>query len=155
MHRAVMDAAPRADVVIMAAAVADYTVGDPAPQKQTKADGPLTLTLRRTPDILAELAALPSRGSGMPLLVGFAAETGDAVAKARAKRARKQIDVIVANDVSVAGAGFDGETNEVTIIGEGHEQHVPLRSKRRVAQVVLEQVEALLAARSHAAIPTS
>jgi phosphopantothenoylcysteine decarboxylase/phosphopantothenate--cysteine ligase len=155
MHRAVMGAAPRADVVIMAAAVADYTVGAPAPQKRAKADGPITLTLRRTTDILAELAELPSRRSGVPLLVGFAAETGDAVAKARAKRARKQIDVIVANDVSVAGAGFDAETNDVTIIGEGHEQHVPLQSKRRVAQVVLEQVEALLAARSHTALPTS
>jgi phosphopantothenoylcysteine decarboxylase/phosphopantothenate--cysteine ligase len=116
----------------------------------------MTLTLQRTPDILADLGRLPSRAtSGFPVLVGFAAETADAVAKAREKRRRKQIDLIVANDVSARGAGFDMATNEVTIIGEGHEQHVPLQSKQRVAQVILDQVEALLARGSRAALPAS
>ena len=87
----------------MAAAVADYTPGDPAARKVAKTDGPMTLTLWRTPDILADLARLPSRlSSGVPMLVGFAAETGDAEARAREKRARKGIDLIVANDVLAA-----------------------------------------------------
>jgi phosphopantothenoylcysteine decarboxylase/phosphopantothenate--cysteine ligase len=156
MHAAVMAAAERADVVIMAAAVADYAVADRAQQKVTKTDGPMTLMLQRTPDILADLARLPSRlASGWPVLIGFAAETGDAVAKARAKRTRKQIDLIVANDVSAPGAGFDVSTNEVTIIGETLEEHVPLQSKARVAHAVLDRVEALLVRGSRAAVTTS
>ena len=156
MHTAVLVAANRADVVIMAAAVADYMVADPALQKISKTDGPVTLVLQRTPDILADLARLPSRAaSGSPVLVGFAAETGDALAKGRAKRTRKQIDLIVANDVSAPGAGFDVPTNEVTIIGEADEQHVPMQDKHRVAQVILDRVEALLARGTRTVLPTS
>ena len=156
MHAAVLVAASRADVVIMAAAVADYTVADPAAQKISKSDGPVTLVLQRTPDILADLARLPSRAaSGLPVLVGFAAETGDALTKGRAKRTRKQIDLIVANDVSAPGAGFDVATNEVTIIGEGDEQHVPIQDKHQVAQVILDRVEALFAQGTRTILPTS
>jgi phosphopantothenoylcysteine decarboxylase/phosphopantothenate--cysteine ligase len=156
MHAAVMRAAARTDVVIMAAAVADYAPADVAPKKLAKAGMSITLTLQRTPDILSELAGLPSRlASGTPLLVGFAAETGDAVAKARAKRQRKQIDLIVANDVSAPGAGFDVSTNEVTIVGENREVHVPLQSKGQVARVILDHVEELLARRSQPAVPMS
>ena len=155
MHAAVMVAANRTDVVIMAAAVADYMVADPALQKISKTDGPVTLVLQRTPDILADLARLPSRAaSGSPVLVGFAAETGDALTKGRAKRTRKQIDLIVANDVSAPGAGFDVPTNEVTIIGEADEQHVPMQDKHRVAQVILDRVEALLAQGTRTVLPT-
>ena len=155
MHAAVLVAANRTDVVIMAAAVADYMVADPALQKISKTDGPVTLVLQRTPDILADLARLPSRAaSGSPVLVGFAAETGDALTKGRAKRTRKQIDLIVANDVSAPGAGFDVPTNEVTIIGEADEQHVPMQDKHRVAQVILDRVEALLAQGTRTALPT-
>jgi len=148
MHAAVTTAAGRADVVIMAAAVADYTPAAPADQKIAKSDAPLTLTLQRTPDVLAELARLPSRSSGRPLLVGFAAETGDAAAKAREKRLRKGIDLIVANDVSQPDAGFEVETNAVTIIGADGEQTLPVRSKDRVAAAVLDRVETLLRARA-------
>jgi len=156
MHAAVLVAANRADVVIMAAAVADYMVADPALQKISKTDGPVTLVLQRTPDILADLARLPSRAtSGSPVLVGFAAETGDALTKGRAKRTRKQIDLIVANDVSAPGAGFDVRTNEVTIIGEADEQHVPMQDKHGVAQVILDRVEALLARETRTVLPTS
>jgi phosphopantothenoylcysteine decarboxylase/phosphopantothenate--cysteine ligase len=156
MHSAVMTAAPGADVVIMAAAVADYTTSTRSGSKITKSDGPMTLVLERTPDILADLSRMPSRtASGSPILVGFAAETGDAVAKARAKRARKNVDLIVANDVSVPDAGFDVSTNEVTIVGEALDEHVPLQSKARVAHVVLDRVEALLARGSRAAVTTS
>jgi phosphopantothenoylcysteine decarboxylase/phosphopantothenate--cysteine ligase len=145
MHAAVLQAAAGADVVVMAAAVADYTPARPEPGKIAKTDAPLTLTLERTRDILGELATLPSRARGVPLLVGFAAETGQAVEKARDKRARKRIDVIVANDVSEPGVGFDVDTNAVTIIDSGGEQAVPLRSKAQVAAVILDRVEQLLA----------
>ena len=98
MHAAVLRAAATADVVIMAAAVADYTPADPASRKIAKADGPMTLTLQRTPDILADLARLPSRlSSGVPMLVGFAAETGNPEATAREKRSRKGVELMVAN----------------------------------------------------------
>jgi phosphopantothenoylcysteine decarboxylase/phosphopantothenate--cysteine ligase len=149
MHAAVMRTAPRADVAIMAAAVADYTPADPASGKIAKGDGPITLTLQRTRDILADLASLPSRGeAGRPLLVGFAAETGDAAAKARAKRARKQIDLIVANDVAQQGAGFDVPTNAVTLIDADGEQAVPLQSKDRIAAIILDRVEQHVVRRS-------
>jgi phosphopantothenoylcysteine decarboxylase/phosphopantothenate--cysteine ligase len=146
MHAAVVGSAADADVVVMAAAVADYTPADMASQKIAKSTAPLTLTLARTPDILADLGALRARlGSGRPVLVGFAAETDNVIAKARDKRARKQVDLIVANDVSQSDRGFDVETNAVTIIGED-EQHVPLQSKDRVAAVILDRVEELLRA---------
>jgi phosphopantothenoylcysteine decarboxylase/phosphopantothenate--cysteine ligase len=151
MHGAVMHAATDADVVVMAAAVADYAPVRAAAEKISKTDAPFTLTLERTRDILADLSALPSRGAaGRPVLVGFAAETGDAVAKARAKRARKHVDLMVANDVSQPDAGFDVETNAVTIIGEDEEQAVPVQSKPQVAVLILDRVERLLRARTTA-----
>src|SRR5689334_21250615 len=96
MHEQVMAAAAGADVVIMAAAVADYTPAAPAATKMAKSYGPLTITLARTPDSLADLGTLRARlGGGRPVLVGFAAETDDLLRKARDKRSRKQIDLIV------------------------------------------------------------
>ena len=151
MHAAVMQAAIRADVVVMAAAVADYTPAEPAAQKVAKTDGPLTLRLERTPDILADLGKMTSRATGVPLLVGFAAETSNGIEKARDKRTRKRIDLIVANDVSRADAGFDVPTNAVTIIGDDEEQDVPVQTKERVAAAILDRVERLI--RSRAASP--
>ena len=149
MHAAVMRDATRADLVIMAAAVADYTPAAPATEKVAKSDGPIVLSLERTSDILAELGRLPSRSAaGVPMLVGFAAETADAVARARDKRARKGIDLIVANDVSRGDAGFDVETNAVTLIDAESETAVPLQSKARVAAAILDRVEHLLRARA-------
>ena len=149
MHAAVARDATRADVVIMAAAVADYTPAAPSSQKVSKADAPITLTLERTPDILAELSRLPSRAStGVPMLVGFAAETADADARAREKRLRKGIDLIVANDVSRSDAGFDVETNAVTLIDAVAESAVPLQSKAGVAAAILDRVEHLLRTRA-------
>jgi phosphopantothenoylcysteine decarboxylase/phosphopantothenate--cysteine ligase len=142
MHAAVMRLGAGADVVVMAAAVADYTPATPAAAKIAKTDAPLTLTLERTRDILADLGQLPARReSGRPLLVGFAAETGDAVAKAREKRLRKQVDLIVANDITQDGAGFDVPTNAVTIVDDDGEQAVPLTSKERVAGIILDRIE--------------
>jgi phosphopantothenoylcysteine decarboxylase / phosphopantothenate---cysteine ligase len=151
MHTAVLQEAIRADVVVMAAAVADYTPADPADAKVAKTDGPLVLRLERTPDILADLGKMPSRATGVPLLVGFAAETDHVVTRARDKRARKAVDLIVANDVSRSDAGFDVGTNAVTIIGADEEQDVPVQSKSRVAAAILDRVERLI--RSRAASP--
>ena len=149
MHAAVMRAAVTADVVVMAAAVADYTPADPSSAKLAKTDDPIALTLRPTPDILADLARLSSRlSSGVPMLVGFAAETGDAEAKAREKRARKGIDLIVANDVSRLDAGFDVATNLVTLIDAECERALPLQSKEGVAVAILDRVEQLMRARA-------
>jgi phosphopantothenoylcysteine decarboxylase/phosphopantothenate--cysteine ligase len=150
MHQAVIRAAEHADVVIMAAAVADYTPVDVASEKITKTDAPLTLTLQRTPDILADLGRLSARRPTPLVLVGFAAETGDLLPKAREKRARKNVDLIVANDVTTSGAGFDVDTNVVTIIGSGQEQTLPLQSKARIAEAILDRVEQLLKSRAAA-----
>lgn len=153
MHEAVMRAAPGADAILMAAAVADYTPADPRAEKMAKEDGPLTLTLRRTRDILADLGSMRAGlGRSRPVLVGFAAETDDVRQKAREKRRRKQIDLIVANDVSQPDRGFDAPTNAVTIIGEDGEEDVSLRSKEEVAAIVLDRVERLLRARLPAGV---
>jgi phosphopantothenoylcysteine decarboxylase/phosphopantothenate--cysteine ligase len=149
MHAAVMARADAADVVIMAAAVADYTI-DPAAQKIAKADGPLILTLRRTRDILADVGALPSRAQGRPVLIGFAAETHDVVAHARGKLERKKADLIVANDVSRTDAGFDVDQNAVTLISATDVTEVPLQPKLGVARHILDRVEQLLPAASEA-----
>ncbi len=147
MHGAVMRVAPSADIVVMAAAVADYAPARRAGEKIAKTDAPMTLTLERTRDILADLGRLASRASaGTPPLVGFAAETGDAVAKAREKRSRKNVDLVVANDVTRPGAGFDAETNAVTIVSDSGAEEVPLQSKTGVAGVILDRVEQLLKA---------
>jgi len=155
MHEAVLRAAVTADVVIMAAAVADYTPTTPADHKVPKTTGPLTLTLQRTPDILADVSRLPSRrSSGRPMLVGFAAETGDPVARARDKRVQKDVELMVANDVSRPDAGFEVSTNAVTLIdGEG-ERVVPVQSKAKVAEAILDRVEQLLSERSSAVAHT-
>jgi phosphopantothenoylcysteine decarboxylase/phosphopantothenate--cysteine ligase len=149
MHEAVTTAAASADVIVMAAAVADYAPASTSAGKLAKTDGPLTLTLARTKDILADLGSMRAGlGSAGPVLVGFAAETDDVLRKAREKRARKGVDLIVANDVSRAGQGFDADDNAVTIIAEDGEQAVPVQSKSRVAAVILDRVEQLLRART-------
>jgi phosphopantothenoylcysteine decarboxylase/phosphopantothenate--cysteine ligase len=143
MHAAVMQAAAGADAIIMAAAVADYAPTTASPAKVAKADGPITLTLTRTRDILADLGA-GRAGCSRPVLVGFAAETDDVLHKARDKRARKRVDLIVANDVSQSDRGFDVETNADTIVGADGAETVPLQHKDRVAARILDRVEGLL-----------
>ena len=148
MHAAVMARAADQDGVIMAAAVADYTPMEKAPLKLEKADGPMAITLGRTKDILADLGRLPSRAAGRPVLVGFAAETHDVVAHARRKLQRKGVDLIVANDVSRPDAGFEGDTNAVTLVEADSEEEVPLQSKAAVASRILDRLERLLATRA-------
>ena len=149
MHRAVMERASASDVIVMAAAVADYTPADRAPHKMAKEGDTLTLVLKKTPDVLADLGS--RRTGDRPLLVGFAAETEDVVARAAAKRERKRVDLIVANDVSRSDAGFEVETNAVTIVGPDGAEPLPLQSKARVAAEVLDRVERLLTAKPAAA----
>jgi phosphopantothenoylcysteine decarboxylase/phosphopantothenate--cysteine ligase len=145
MHEAVMRVAEGMDLVVMSAAVADYTPARRAAGKIAKADAPLTLTLERTRDILGDLGALRgSKGASLPVLVGFAAETDDVLRKARDKRTRKRVDAIVANDVSQADRGFEVDTNAVTVVTADGEDVVPLQSKDRVAAVILDNAERLL-----------
>jgi len=156
MDRAVRDELPSADVVVMAAAVADFRPKSPSPQKLARLGGPDTLALEPTPDILA--AAVAARRPGQ-VVVGFAAETGDLEARARAKLERKGVDVLVANDVSVPGVGFDHDTNAVLILERtGHEPggvvaDVSLASKATVADAILDTVRAHLAPLPTAASP--
>jgi phosphopantothenoylcysteine decarboxylase / phosphopantothenate---cysteine ligase len=152
MHEAVLSRAAAHDVIIMAAAVADYTIAMPEPQKIAKRDGPLTLTLTRTRDILGDLGRLASRAEGRPILVGFAAETHDVHAHAREKLDRKGIDLMVANDVSQPGVGFDTATNAVSIIARDGIDQVPLQSKSAIASRILDRIEVLLTESRSAAL---
>jgi len=145
MHAAVLEHAAGAEVVIMAAAVADYAPAQQAEQKVAKGADTITLTLKKTPDILADLGSRRVASAGGPLLVGFAAETGQVVARATEKLRRKHADLIVANDVSRSDAGFDVETNAVTLITADGTDPLPLQSKARVAGEILNRVEQLLA----------
>jgi phosphopantothenoylcysteine decarboxylase/phosphopantothenate--cysteine ligase len=134
-----------ADVVIMAAAVADYRAAREAAGKIDKSTtASLTLELERTTDILRELAEL--RRS--QVLVGFAAEHGEnGLERARAKRARKGVDLLVHNDVSIDGIGFGADENAITIMGDGPDVSVPRTSKRECAERILDAVVGLRGAR--------
>jgi phosphopantothenoylcysteine decarboxylase/phosphopantothenate--cysteine ligase len=147
MRDAVIGRADDFDVAILAAAVADYAPAERAAQKMPKGDDTITLVLKKTPDILGELGTRRLSSGRGPLLVGFAAETTDLVARATAKREKKHADLMVANDVSRADAGFDVNTNAVTVIGPDGAQALPLQTKARVAEAILDRVEQLLAKR--------
>jgi phosphopantothenoylcysteine decarboxylase/phosphopantothenate--cysteine ligase len=144
MHAAVTARAQEADIVIMAAAVADYMPeGGGAPGKIEKTDGPMQLTLVRTPDILAELGAARA-GRGRPVLIGFAAETGDPVPRGRAKLTRKSADLIVANDVSREDTGFDSDFNAATLIGPDGDEPFAAGPKTALASRILDRAGQLL-----------
>jgi len=135
MHRAVLDRASEANIVVMSAAVADYRAAAAQPTKMKRGSEHITLELEPTADILAEL----SRGKGGRVLIGFAAETDRVSENARAKLARKGADVIVANDVTQEGAGFDTDTNIVTmLLRDGREISLPKMSKLDVAHRVFD-----------------
>ncbi len=140
MRDAVFKATAGADVLIMAAAVADYQPKSPTRQKIKKeaVGGDLTLELVRTPDILAEV-------KGNFLKVGFAAETENVVENARRKLESKKVDLFVANDVTAPDSGFAVDTNRVTIISrDGKPESLPLMSKREVADRILDRVVGML-----------
>jgi len=141
MYRAVLAKLPIAEVVIKAAAVADYRPVTRADHKIKKSAAVPEIVLEPTPDILAEIG----KQKGHRVLVGFAAETEDLVANARAKLERKRLDLIVANDVSRVDSGFDADQNLVKILdAEGKVEELPLLTKREVADRILDRVAALL-----------
>lgn len=142
LEAALREVLPRADVLVMAAAPADYRPSEPSGTKRPRNDGALALPLEPTPDILGTTRALRKVGS---VMVGFALETGDAVSKGKAKLERKDLDLIVVNDALEPGAGFEVDTNRVAILDrEGGAQVLPLASKRDVAEKILDAVEARL-----------
>ncbi len=144
MEAAMLARSEDADVVVMAAAVADFRPKVASGSKLHKAEGVPELVLEPTPDILAELGR---RRRNHQVLVGFAAETGQLTERAMAKLRDKGVDLMVANDVTAPGVGFDHDTNEVTIFGsDGTTTRVPLRSKDAVANAILDRVCALLSA---------
>jgi phosphopantothenoylcysteine decarboxylase/phosphopantothenate--cysteine ligase len=158
MLAACMEHAAGCDVFVGAAAVADYTPESVAPQKikkPTGADGngdTMLLRLARTADILATIGARRRAGQ---VVVGFAAETESLVENARRKLAAKHADLMVANDVTLEGAGFEVDTNIVTIIGQGRELTLPLLSKREVAARLLDAIAELRSGRTAAARSTA
>ncbi|HUC04579.1 MAG TPA: bifunctional phosphopantothenoylcysteine decarboxylase/phosphopantothenate--cysteine ligase CoaBC [Acidimicrobiales bacterium] len=138
MEGAMVRAAASADIVVMAAAVADFRPKAVAERKLSKEDGLPELVLEPTPDILAGLAAQRRPGQ---VIVGFAAETNDVLERGARKLARKGVDYLVVNDVSAPGSGFDHDTNAVTILGaDGSSVDVPLTSKNAVAEAVFDRV---------------
>ncbi len=141
MKEAVAKATAQADALLMAAAVADYQPKSVSETKIKKEAPSLTLELIRTPDILAEV-------KGEFLKIGFAAESEDVVANARQKLDKKQLDIIVANDITDADSGFNVDTNKVTLIDrDGNVESLPLMTKREVADRILDRVVGLLAKR--------
>jgi phosphopantothenoylcysteine decarboxylase / phosphopantothenate---cysteine ligase len=139
MEAAVRSELPAADVLVMAAAPADFRPSDPSTSKRSRIDGALAVPMEPTEDILSATRKLRKAGS---ITVGFALETGDALAKGRSKLGRKDLDFIVVNDALEPGAGFEHDTNRVAVIGRhGTPQILPLQSKRAVAEAILDAVE--------------
>lgn len=138
MHRGVMDELANATVFIGAAAVADYRPANAADAK-IKKDGRDTMSLElvKTPDILSDVSKNRKPGQ---IVVGFAAETNDVVAYARSKMKKKGLDIVVANDITAEGAGFNADTNIATIITQAAETELPLMSKREVADKILDEI---------------
>ena len=145
MYEAVIADAGQADVLLMAAAVADYRPADAAAQKIKKGKDDLNLRLARTRDVLSAVAVRWAETRSPRVVVGFAAESQDLIPNARAKLAAKNLDLIVANDVTAPDAGFAADTNRVVILGRGGDvEELPLMSKGAVAEAILDRVESLL-----------
>jgi len=140
MHRAVMDACSKASVIIKAAAVADYRPRITAAEKIKKDRGPAAVELVRNPDIIAAIGAKKKKG----LLVGFAMETQDLLANARQKMIRKKMDMIVANNLRDEGAGFETDTNIITILDrQGHSIALEKMTKQEAAHRILDHIRSL------------
>jgi phosphopantothenoylcysteine decarboxylase/phosphopantothenate--cysteine ligase len=141
MYEAVHNEYDRADIVIMAAAVADFGVENPSPHKIKREQQPtLTLTLKKNPDILKSLGERKQH----QVLVGFALETSDGLTGARAKLAAKHLDLIVLNNPLEPGAGFGSDTNRVRIVSaDGNVEELPLMSKFDAALKILDRAAAL------------
>jgi phosphopantothenoylcysteine decarboxylase/phosphopantothenate--cysteine ligase len=129
MHQAVMDIIPGCNIFIGAAAVADYRCVQSFQQKIKKTGDKIVLELVRNPDIVATVASLPKK----PFIVGFAAETHDLLANAKAKLQRKQLDMIAANYVGDVASGFDSEYNQLIVLWQDGQREFPLTSKKALA----------------------
>jgi phosphopantothenoylcysteine decarboxylase/phosphopantothenate--cysteine ligase len=140
MHAAVLEALERIDALVMAAAVADYQPIRTVGEKIKKRDGLSAIELEPTPDILSEVAFRRGERES-PVLVGFAAETNDLVANARAKLEEKRLNLVVANDVTLEGSGFGSDDNKVTILSRSGEVYdLPLLPKLEVAHIIWDHV---------------
>ena len=140
MQAAVQRAAEGADAIVMSAAVSDWRPAVYLAEKEHKSGESKSVEFVRNPDILAGLGAARAASATprRPVLVGFAAETGDPIASARGKRARKQVDLIVANDVLAPGAGFQVSTNQVWLVSAEEARAMPLQSKATIGEQLVE-----------------
>jgi len=139
MLEAVRCALPGHDVLVMAAAVADFAPAKASLEKTKKSSAPLTLELRRTADILEDM-----RDVLIPVKVGFAAETENLVANAREKLAKKGLDLVVANDVGGAASAFGADESQAFLVDARDATSTPRLSKRALADLILDRVVALL-----------
>ncbi|MBR5110917.1 MAG: bifunctional phosphopantothenoylcysteine decarboxylase/phosphopantothenate--cysteine ligase CoaBC [Clostridia bacterium] len=147
LYEAVTVRCQEMDIVVQAAAPADFTPAEAAAQKIKKqGDGDLTLVLRQTPDVAAQVGRLKRPGQ---VLVGFAAETNDVLENAQGKLKKKNLDMIVANDVTKPGAGFDVDTNIVTFVTAGKQETLPCLPKTQVAEELLNRAMALFQKRQN------
>ncbi len=135
MHDEVMNCMQGCDIFLAVAAVSDYRVATPAPQKLHKQEASITLQLERTPDIVAAVSQLKDK----PFIVGFAAETENVVAQAQAKRERKKMDMIIANQVG-EGLGMGSHDNQVTVITAAEEINLPLMPKQQLARQLISRI---------------
>jgi phosphopantothenoylcysteine decarboxylase/phosphopantothenate--cysteine ligase len=139
LEAAVRAELPHADVLVMAAAPADYRPTSPSESKRSRIEGALAIPMEPTEDILGSTRDQRKQGS---VMVGFALETGDALAKGLSKLERKDLDLIVVNDALEPGAGFEKDTNRVALLGrDGSRRILPLQTKREVAEAILDFVE--------------
>jgi phosphopantothenoylcysteine decarboxylase / phosphopantothenate---cysteine ligase len=142
MEEAVRTELPTADVLVMAAAPADYRPSSPSDSKRSRIEGALAIPMEPTGDVLDATREVRKAGS---IMVGFALETGDALAKGLAKLERKDLDLIVVNDALEPGAGFEKDTNRVALLSrDGTRKILPLQTKREVAEAIFDLVEQIL-----------
>jgi len=145
MHEAVLSATDEADALVMAAAVADFRPSHPAGQKLKKQAGPPAIDLEPTVDILAAVADRRVQSGHPRAVIGFAAESRDLLDNARLKLASKKLDLIVANDISADDAGFEGDTNRVTLLfADGRVEPLPILDKPAVAARLVQELVTLL-----------
>ena len=137
LYQAVVSRAPEMDAVIQAAAPADFRPKAYSERKIKKDGSAMTLELEPNPDIAAQLGRQKRPGQ---LLIAFAAETNDMLDNARKKLSKKNADMVVANDVTMPGAGFEGATNQVVLIGRDFMKPLPMMSKRETADAILDQM---------------
>jgi phosphopantothenoylcysteine decarboxylase / phosphopantothenate---cysteine ligase len=147
MLKAVLANLPSTDALVMAAAVADFRPESVATQKIKKSNDPNAghvLSLVRTPDILMHVAEQRKESNIPRVVVGFAAESEELLANARGKLERKQLDMLVANDITASDAGFETETNRVILLDANGQEAIDLTSKAKVAEIIVQRVAGLL-----------